>query len=92
MLFIRDKEGGQGKIQKIAEWIFQQNEDLASLDYETDLFENQLIDSLQITSFIFLVEELRGEPIALEEIVPEAFKSLAVIEKTFFATELQRLF
>lgn len=83
MLFTRDRTG-ETQIEQVAKWVFDQNEELQSLEDSVDIFENQLVDSLQITSFIFLIEELSGRAIPIEEIVPEAFKSLAIINQTFF--------
>lgn len=82
MLFTRDT-GGDTKVCRLAKWILEKNEELDSLEDTTDILENRLVDSLDLTSFILFVEELRGQPIPAGEVVPEDFRSLQVIQRTF---------
>lgn len=83
MIISRGREG-DSLIEKLARQIFELNETLQEMGSDTNLFEAGVLDSLDFSTFILYVEELRGEPIPAGEVVPESFASLEAIVQAFF--------
>ncbi|MBV1849548.1 acyl carrier protein [Catellatospora tritici] len=80
-------------MEEVLAWILEKNPDLPEPPTEDeDLIGGRLIDSLAFLEFIYLLEQLTGSPISLQEVTVEDFRTLARIEKRFFgaAAEPQR--
>jgi len=69
-------------------WLRSKNPNLTQdpLDHD-DLIEARLIDSLDFLEFIYLLEELSGEPVDVSTATVDDFRTLAVIERKFFKVE-----
>ncbi|GIG56006.1 hypothetical protein Lfu02_03780 [Longispora fulva] len=70
----------------VVAWIRDRNPELARTPApDEDLIEGRVIDSLAFLEFIYLLEELTGRPIDLQSVTIEDFRTLATIERRFFA-------
>lgn len=67
----------------LADWIREMNPE-AVFDIDTDLVESGIIDSMQFTELIMLIEELRGQEIDDDEKTLENFATLRAIIRAFF--------
>jgi acyl carrier protein len=74
-------------ISKVRRWILEcaGRVDDGALQAETNLLDEEYIDSLGLISLILFVEKLRGAPISEADMSAQNFFSLRQIEKTFFA-------
>jgi acyl carrier protein len=74
-------------ILALRQWILESGSrvDDGALQPDTNLFEEDYIDSLGVMSLIVLVEQLRGAPINEKDMSVQNFVSLRQMEKTFFA-------
>lgn len=71
-------------MQRIVEWIRQKNPELdQELLPDTDLIEARLISSLDFLEFIYLLEEVSGRPVDLDQVTVDDFRTLALIERGF---------
>ncbi|MFI9644298.1 hypothetical protein ACIG87_30320 [Micromonospora sp. NPDC051925] len=71
-------------MKRIAEWIQTKNPDLDREPSPTeDLIEARLIDSLDFLEFVYLLEDLSGRPIDLQEVSVDDFRTLERIEHRF---------
>lgn len=71
-------------MQQIADWIKAKNPTLArEIDPHEDLIEGRLIDSLDFLEFIYLLEELSGRSIDLQEVSVDDFRTLERISERF---------
>jgi acyl carrier protein len=68
---------------KLVDWLKQRKPELGEIDPDADLMKAGILDSLQFVNFLFVIEQVRGAPIAQEKVVPANFATLRVIEKTF---------
>jgi acyl carrier protein len=75
-----------GTIDDVRDWILAKQEDRSSIDPTEDLIENRLIDSLTFVEFVFVIERASGAVIDVDTIDIDDFRSLAAVEKAFFAT------
>lgn len=71
-------------VQQVKEWILAKHEELADIDPHLDLIEKRLIDSLSFVEFIFLVSQLSGVEISVDNIEIDDFRTLHNIEKRYF--------
>ena len=58
--------------------------DLETIDPDEDLIEGRILDSLHFVEFLYMLEELTGSEILLEEVSPEDFRTISRIERRFF--------
>jgi acyl carrier protein len=56
---------------------------LESIDLDTDIIENRLIDSLQFVSFLLFIEEVRGQEIPEAEVKLDSLRTLRSIRDNF---------
>ena len=68
----------------VREFILGRNPKLDQLAGDLDLIDSRVINSLAFVEFIFLLEELTGEPIDPEELDLDDFRTLNAIEARFF--------
>jgi acyl carrier protein len=71
-------------MQSVQEFILGRNSKLDQLAGDLDLIDSRAINSLAFVEFIFLLEELTGEPIDPEELDLDDFRTLNAIEARFF--------
>lgn len=74
-------------MQALREFILNRNPKLEDLPDDLDLIDSRAINSLAFVEFIFLLEELTGEPIDPEDVDLDDFRTLVAIEATFFMKE-----
>ncbi len=77
-------------MRAIREFVLDRNPKLSQLDNEMDLIDSRAINSLAFVEFIFLLEELTGEPIDPEELDLDDFRTLKAIEARFFKQKAAR--
>lgn len=77
-------------MQAVREFILGRNPKIGQLDSELDLIDSRAINSLAFVEFIFLLEELTGEPIDPEDIDVDDFRTLSAIEARFFKEKAAR--
>jgi acyl carrier protein len=77
-------------IQAVRAFILDRNPTIGQVDNELDLIDSRAINSLAFVEFIFLLEELTGEPIDPEELDLDDFRTLNAIEARFFKQKAAR--
>lgn len=73
-------------VSKLRQWIleFGGRVDDGALQPDTNLLDEEYIDSLGLMSLMLFIENLRGGPINEKDMSVQNFASLRQIEKTFF--------
>lgn len=71
-------------IDTIVEYLHAKRPDLAEIPHDLDLIENRILDSLDFISFLYVVEELTGQEIPLEETTGDDFRTINTIKERFF--------
>jgi acyl carrier protein len=71
-------------IQEVRKFILGRNPKLGQVPDDLDLIDSRAINSLAFVEFIFLLEELAGEPIDPEDVDLDDFRTLSAIESRFF--------
>ena len=71
-------------IANLRSWIASKNPRAPTIDMDTNLIDDGVLDSLQMVNFLLYIEEIRGKEIPETLIQPEYFVSLRVIHDTFF--------
>ena len=74
-------------MQSVREFVLGRNPELSALDGGLDLIDSRAINSLAFVEFIFLLEELTGEPIDPEDLDVDDFRTLDAIQARFFNQE-----
>ena len=74
-------------MQAVRDFILERNPTLDQLSDELDLIDSRAINSLAFIEFIFLLEELTGEPIDPEDLNLDDFRTLKALETRFFTKE-----
>ena len=69
----------------IVSWLRARKPDIERIDLDQNLLESGALDSLQFVTFLLFVEQLRGESIPQDLVVPENFRSVNAIVSSFFA-------
>ncbi|MFG2294461.1 acyl carrier protein [Streptomyces sp. NPDC048603] len=77
-------------MQAVREFITGRNPRLGQLADDLDLIDSRAINSLAFVEFIFLLEELTGEPIDPEDLDLDDFRTLDALEARFFKKEPAR--
>jgi acyl carrier protein len=72
-------------IAQIKEWILEKHPDVTDIPPDLDLIEDRLIDSLRFIEFVILLERLSDQPVDLETVDIDDLRTLARIERRFFA-------
>ncbi|MEU8550913.1 acyl carrier protein [Streptomyces roseoverticillatus] len=79
-----------GALQAVREFILGRNPGLGELPDDLDLIDSRAINSLGFVEFIFLLEELTGEPIDPEDLDLNDFRTLSALNARFFKEEAAR--
>lgn len=77
-------------MRAVKDFILGRNSGLTEVPRDLDLIDSRSINSLAFVEFIFLLEELAGEPIDPEEIDLDDFRTLDAIEARFFNQKVAR--
>lgn len=77
-------------MQAVREFIVGRNPKLDQLPSDMDLIDSRAINSLAFVEFIFLLEELTGEPIDPEDLDLDDFRTLNAVEARFFTQKAAR--
>jgi acyl carrier protein len=64
-------------------YLLSKKPDIKEIPHDLDLIENRILDSLGFVNFLYLLEELTGREIAMEEIAPNDFRTINAIEARF---------
>ncbi|HZF89917.1 acyl carrier protein [Streptomyces sp.] len=78
------------QMQAVREFILGRNPSLGQVSDDLDLIDSRAINSLAFVEFLFLLEELTGEPIDPEDVDLDDFRTLNAIEARFFKREATR--
>jgi acyl carrier protein len=70
-------------IDRVEAWLLERKPELQRIDRDLDLIDTRVLDSLQFTDFLLLLEETTGREIAVAEITVDAFRTLGAIERNF---------
>ncbi|MGW8328577.1 acyl carrier protein [Streptomyces sp. NPDC055897] len=77
-------------MRAVREFIVGRNPKLDQLSDDLDLIDSRAINSLAFVEFIFLLEELTGEPIDPEDLDLDDFRTLSALNARFFKEEAAR--
>jgi acyl carrier protein len=77
-------------MREVREFILGRNPDLEEVAPDLDLIDSRAVNSLAFVEFLFLLEELTGEPIDPEDVDLEDFRTLTALEARFFTKETAR--
>jgi hypothetical protein len=69
---------------RVAAWLMSKKPEILAIDPDADLMKSGMLDSLQFVNFLYVIEQIRGSPIPLEQVVPKNFASLRTIAQVFF--------
>jgi acyl carrier protein len=72
-------------INEVRNWVLAKHADRQDIGTDEDLIETRLVDSLSFVEFIFVIEQASGIEIDLETLDLDDLRTLAAIEKRFFA-------
>lgn len=74
------------ELTAVRDWIVASNEEASpsDIDIDTDLIESRLIDSMAFAEFLFVLEDLCGKPIPLDDLDLDVFRTLRSIQSHFF--------
>lgn len=68
----------------VKQWILDQHPEISDLADDQDLFEAELLSSLQFVEFMVVIESAGGREVDRRELDPEHFRTLRNIRRTFF--------
>lgn len=74
----------------VRDFVLDRNPALGDLGADMDLIDSRAINSLAFVEFIFLLEELTGEPIDPEDLDVDDFRTLNAIQARFFKQKAAR--
>jgi acyl carrier protein len=71
------------EIDQLREWIVQKSAREIAIGDDDDLIESRLLDSLAFLEFVYVVEEVFGREVILDDSVAEHFRTLAAVCRHF---------
>jgi acyl carrier protein len=74
---------GHAPIAAVVDYLLAKKPDIEEIPPDLDLIENRILDSLGFVNFLYLLEELTGQEIAMEDVAPDDFRTLDAIEARF---------
>jgi acyl carrier protein len=72
-------------IDEVKDWVLAKHTDRQNIGTDEDLIETRLVDSLSFVEFIFIIEQVSGTKIDMDTLDLDDLRTLAAIEKRFFA-------
>ena len=75
-------------MKQVCSWLLARAQEPVSLDPDMDLIEQRLIDSLGFAEFVFVLEDITGNPVDLEQVSIESFRTLRNVWRSFFCAEV----
>jgi acyl carrier protein len=69
------------QVMRVEQWLLSINPGLADIDFDLDLIDNRVIDSVRFMEFLFFLEELVGREIEFDGQSLGSFRTLRAIEK-----------
>ena len=72
------------QLTRLRDWIVERHPERADVGIDTDLVEGVLFDSMEFVAFLVFVEDVRGAPIAADDVDTDNFRTLRTIEQRFF--------
>ncbi len=72
------------KIAAVVAFLLERNPELTELDPDRDLIESRILDSLGFVNFVYLLEELTGQEIPLDQTQADDFRTINRIKARFF--------
>jgi acyl carrier protein len=76
-------------LKKVTDWIMEKNKTVELIDKDEDLIDSGLIDSLAFVEFLFLIEELSGQCLSINEDTLSKVRTLQVINDNFFSDSME---
>jgi acyl carrier protein len=74
-------------VEKVRDWILGRHAEREHLDFEENLIETRLVDSLSFIELIYVIESASGAEIDFDSINLDDFQTLTAIDKAFFTKE-----
>lgn len=68
----------------VVSYLLAKRPDLTTIDYDLDLIENRILDSLGFVNFLYVLEEQTGSEIDMETLTPNDFRTINIIKARFF--------
>lgn len=72
-------------LQTLESFLREDHPELETIGLDQDLIDSRILDSLRFMNFIFLLEELTGNPFEIDRISVDDFRTLRTIESRFLA-------
>jgi acyl carrier protein len=72
-------------VDEVKDWVLAKHTDRQDIGLDEDLIETRLIDSLSFVEFIFVIEQASGTKIDLDMLDLDDLRTLAAVNKRFFA-------
>ncbi|TFH92404.1 acyl carrier protein [Vibrio ouci] len=76
-------------LEKLTDWIIEKNNTVGYIAMDDDLIDGGLIDSLAFVEFLFLIEELSGQSLNINEDTINKVRTLQVINDNFFSKRME---
>jgi uncharacterized protein (TIGR03083 family) len=70
-------------LDQIKSWVLSRHPGLTDLDPDLDIVESRLIDSLTFVDFVFYVEQVSGQPIEMDGLNVDDFRTLRRIAERY---------
>lgn len=77
---------GAAPIERVRGWLLERRPDLEEIDFDMDLIENRVIDSLGFLDFVFFLEELTGRELQAQLQSVASFRTLRAIQGDILRT------
>ena len=73
------------QVDQVKTWIRGRLPHLTDIGPEEDLIESRMVDSLGFMEFLILIEKLSGQPIDIDSLDINDFRTLSRISSRFFS-------
>lgn len=74
------------EVAPLVDWLKIRKPELGDIPIDADLVAEGILDSLQFVNFLFVIEQLREEPIPQDLVIPSNFVSLESIASNFLGS------
>jgi acyl carrier protein len=75
--------GTKDPVAVVVGYLLSKKPEIGEIPPDLDLIENRVLDSLGFVNFLYLLEELTGREIPMEEVAPDDFRTVNAIEARF---------